>query len=188
MSEFNHPTPVDRQSISVKLHVWLHAFALTIIIMLSSLKTPFDGVVALLFTFLIFRLTLIDSLAGWLPREWTWGLLTAGLLIAAVKETLLTNGITAAGFLLAGFSIRALGSFFARREVLGLGDIWLTAALSAWFGFSMTLSVLLVALTGFILFYASHEERSVGGPLGPWLGYSALISMAVTISDPLLMW
>lgn len=187
MSEHDHPASVDVQSASVILHVWLHAIAVTVIIMVSSLNTPFDAVIALLFTLFIFRLTLIDSLAGWLPREWTWGLLAAGLLVAAVKGSLLTKGVTVAGFLLVGFFISALGGYFAGREVLGVGDIWLTAGLSAWFGVSMTLSVLLIALIGFILFYASPEERTVGGPLGPWLGYGALLAMAVTVGDPLLI-
>lgn len=188
MNAHGQPESVESMPASVKLHVWLHAVALTIIVMFSSVEKPFECAVGLLFTLYIFRLSLIDSLAGWLPREWTLALLAAGLSVAAVKGLLLINAGAAVGFLIAGFSLRVLGGYLARREVLGLGDIWLMAGLGAWFGFSLALSSLLLALTGFILWHSSHQQRSLGGPLGPWLGYSALISMAVTISDPLLMW
>jgi len=188
MNTHGQPESVGYMSPSIKLHVWLHAVALTIIVMLSSVEKLFECAVGLLFTLYIFRLNLIDSLAGWLPREWTWALLAAGLSVAAAKGLFLINAGAAVGFLIAGFSIRILGGYLARREVLGLGDIWLMAGLGAWFGFSLALSSLLLALTGFILWYSSHHQRSLGGPLGPWLGYSALFSMAVTISDPFLMW
>ncbi|MNZ95721.1 hypothetical protein D3C78_1148860 [compost metagenome] len=87
-----------------------------------------------------------------------------------------------------GWLIRGLGGRLARREVLGLGDVWLAAGLSAWLGSPLTLFTLMVGLVGFILWHAGSREPSRGGPLGPWLGYGALLCMALNVSDPLLMW
>ncbi|AUH01895.1 prepilin peptidase [Prodigiosinella confusarubida] len=188
MTEYGHPASPDPEVQAVKQHIWLHAMALTVMVMLSSLSRPFELMTSGLFVLFIFRMSLIDTLTGWLPREFTWPFLIAGLCVAAEHHVLSSHAIMSLILLIAGLLVRKLGERFAHREVLGLGDVWLVAGLGAWFGSPLSLFSLMGGVMGFILWYAGSSTVSRGGPMGPWLGYSALLSMILSISDPILMW
>ncbi|MDR3430727.1 MAG: A24 family peptidase [Rouxiella aceris] len=188
MTEYGHHAPPETDALAIKQHIWLHAAAMCAIVMLSSLHKPFELMTSIFFVLFIFRMSLIDALTGWLPREFTWPFTAAGLCVAWAEQGLLPHAFTSLILLVLGWLIRQLGERCARREVLGLGDVWLTAGLGAWFGLPLTLFSLMGGLVGFVLWYAGSREASRGGPLGPWLGYSALLCMAFNVSEPLLMW
>lgn len=188
MTEYRHLSSPEVDGQIIKRHIWLHAAALCGIVMFSSLNKPFDLMTSAMFVLFIFRMSLIDALTGWLPREFTWPFVVGGLCVAWANQVLLTHAISSLSLLSIGWCIRMLGERLARREVLGLGDVWMAAGLGAWLGLPLTLFSLMGGLIGFILWYAGGQETSRGGPLGPWLGYSALLSVALTVSDPLLMW
>lgn len=185
MADYGHPASSAPKVTAVKRHIWLHAAALSVMLMLSSLSRPYTLMTAGLFVLFVFRMSLIDALTGWLPREFTWPFLLAGLCVAAGYHDLLSHAIASLSLLSFGLLVRKLGEHFAQREVLGLGDVWLAAGLGAWFGAPVSLFSLMGGLVGFTLWYAGSHE---GGPMGPWLGYSALLTMALNVSDPLLMW
>ncbi|NDL64281.1 prepilin peptidase [Acerihabitans arboris] len=188
MVVYGHPRPAEPGMATVKRHTWLHAGAMTVTVMLSSAVQPFELMSAVLFVILIFRMSLIDRLAGWLPKEFTVYFLLAGLLVAIGKGDLLHPAFTSLGILLAGVAIRVGSKYYTGREALGLGDVWLMTGLGAWLGFSLALFALSSGVVGFALWYAGAREMSHGGPLGPWLGYSALLAMSVSLSNPLLVW
>ncbi len=187
MVVYGHPQPAKSGMATVKRHSWLHAGAMTLIVMLSSTGRPFEWVSGALFVIFVFRMSLIDRLAGWLPKEFTGCFLLAGLLVAIGRGDLLHPALTSLGLLLTGLAVRTGGGFYADREVLGLGDVWLMVGLGAWLDFPLALFALLSGVVGFILWHAG-ERASLGGPLGPWLGYGALLAMSVSIANPLLVW
>ena len=187
MVVYGHPQPATLGMATVKRHSWLHAGAMTLIVMLSSIDQPFECLSGALFVLFIFRMSLIDRLAGWLPKEFTGCFLLAGLLVATGTGELLQHALTTLGLLLTGLAVRAGGGFYADREVLGLGDVWLMAGIGAWLGFPLTAFALLAGCSGFILWHAG-AHASLGGPLGPWLGYGALLAMMISLSHPLLVW
>lgn len=188
MKEYGHQASPETDAWAIKQHIWLHAAALCGIVMLSSLSKPFELMTSVLFVLFIFRMSLIDALTGWLPRDFTWPFTAAGLCVAWANQCLLPHAFTSLILLSLGWLIRMLGERVARREVLGLGDVWLAAGLGAWFGSPLTLFSLMGGLVGFILWHAGSRDASRGGPLGPWLGYGALFCMALNVSDPLFMW
>jgi len=190
MAEYGHHGLRMPDLATVKRQVWLHASALCVILMLSSLSKPFELITSGLFVLFIFRMSLIDTLTGWLPREFTWPFLAAGLCVATGKHVLISHATLSLILLGICWSLRRLGAYFAQREVFGMGDVWLVAGMGAWFGAPVSLLAVMGGLVGFILWYAGScsQEASRGGPLGPWLGYSALLAMVLNVSDPLLMW
>lgn len=188
MVAYGHPRPAAPGMATVKRHLWLHAGAMTVTLMLSSIGKPFELISGALFVIFVFRMSLIDRLAGWLPKEFTGCFLLAGLLVATGRGDLLLQALTSLGMLLAGVAIRIVGKHYTGREALGLGDVWLMAGLGAWLGFPLALFALLSGVVGFILWYTGTREMSHGGPLGPWLGYGALLAMSVSLSNPLLVW
>jgi prepilin signal peptidase PulO-like enzyme (type II secretory pathway) len=71
------------------------------------------------------------------------------------------------------------------RKTLGLGDVWIGSALGAWLGLLPALYAIALGAGGFTWLSFS---RSAGGPMGPWLGGSAMIAMIVLLFKPELMW
>jgi prepilin signal peptidase PulO-like enzyme (type II secretory pathway) len=188
MTEYGHQGSPEIDVRAIKQHIWLHAVALCGIVMLSSLSKPFELMTSVLFVLFIFRMSLIDALTGWLPRDFTWPFTAAGLCVAWGNHCLPAHAFTFLILFSLGWIIRVLGERFAKLEVLGLGDVWLAAGLGAWFGSPLTLFSLMVGLVGFIFWHTGSREVSRGGPMGPWLGYGALLCMAFNVSDPLFMW
>lgn len=141
---------------------------------------------ALLFCVFIFRLTLTDQLTGYLPREMTISFLMAGLLVAAVEGVLLRHTGAALTVWSCLMMWRRAGYHLTGLETLGLGDVWLGGALGAWLGLLPALYVTAVGAGGFFLWLML--SRRAGGPMGPWLGYSALGAMLIPLYQTDVMW
>lgn len=184
LGSYGHLELTQSDNDTIKRHTWLHALAMTVFVMVSPQAKLFDIATGLLFFCFIFRLSMTDCLTGWLPQELTWSLLLAGLLTAAGHDALPVQAVMAFSLLIIFLAIRHLGGHYAHREVLGLGDVWLITGLGAWLDLSFILPTLLAGFSGFVLWH----YRSRGGPLGPWLGYSALLSITASVCAPLLIW
>ncbi len=103
----------------------------------------------LVFVALLLALAFIDLATWLLPHALTWPLIGAGLLASALGLSAAPSFASsvlgaAAGF--AAFALVALvGRAIARREAMGLGDVWLLAGLGAWLGAPALLPVVLLA-------------------------------------------
>ncbi|MFV8797928.1 prepilin peptidase [Yersinia sp. LJYL362] len=185
----NHSLPAQKPQPATLLHYhWLHAAAMTVIAVAPFEGRVFNNITSILFIPFIYRLSLTDRLSGWLPQGFTWSCLTAGLLTAVGSGELLSTTMTVIVLLLLCGSVRLVSGHCAKRELLGLGDVWLTAALGAWLGWSLALFAIGVGLCGFVLWHLMSGDVKAGGPLGPWMGHAALLAMIVKVYDPLLIW
>lgn len=140
---------------------------------------------ALLFCVFVFRLTLIDQLTGYLPREMTLSFLVAGLLVAGAEGALLRHAGAALTIWICLMIWRLAGYRLTGQETLGMGDVWLGGALGAWLGLLPALYVTAAGAGGFFIWLML--SRRAGGPMGPWLGYSALGAMLILLYQP-VMW
>ncbi|WP_042819346.1 prepilin peptidase [Yersinia wautersii] len=185
----HHSLSAFKQQSATRLRYhWLHAVAMTVIAVAPFEGRVFSNMTSMLFVPFVYRLSLIDRLSGWLPQEFTWSFLAAGLLVAAGNDELLSHSMTAIALLLFCGSVRIVSGYYAQSEVLGLGDVWFATAIGAWLAWPLALLVLCVGLCGFILWHLMSGDVKTGGPLGPWLGHAALLAMIVKVYDPLLMW
>lgn len=141
---------------------------------------------ALLFCVFVFRLTLTDQLTGYLPREMTLSFLAAGLLVAGAEGTLLRHASAALIVWSCLMMWRCASYCLTGQETLGLGDVWLGGALGAWLGLLPALYVTAAGAGGFFLWLML--SRRTGGPMGPWLGYSALGAMLLPLYQTDVMW
>lgn len=141
---------------------------------------------ALLFCVFVFRLTLIDQLTGYLPREMTLSFLVAGLLVAGSEGELLRHAGAALTVWSCMMVWRLAGYRLTGQEALGMGDVWLGGALGAWLGLLPALYVTAAGASGFFIWLML--SRRAGGPMGPWLGYSALGAMLIPLYQLDVMW
>ncbi|EKN4036021.1 prepilin peptidase [Yersinia enterocolitica] len=177
-----------QQSATLLRYQWLHAAVMTVMAVAPFEGQIFSNMTSVLFVPFIYRLSLTDRLSGWLPQEFTWSCLAAGLFTALGNGEFLSQCMTAIALLLLCGSVRIISGHYTKRELLGLGDVWFTAALGAWLGWPLALLAIGVGLCGFILWHLMSGDVETGGPLGPWLGHAALLAMIVKVYDPLLMW
>ncbi len=75
--------------------------------------------------------------------------------------------------------IRVVGGWAYKREVMGMGDIYLTAMIGAFVGFPLVIaSVFIAALVGAILgviyVISTHQSRESPIPFGPFLGLGGI--------------
>ncbi len=139
---------------------------------------------ALVFTWALLALTLIDLETQLLPDVITLPLLWLGLLVNL-------NGLfvplsqavigAAAGYLSLWFVYHAF-RLLTGKEGMGYGDFKLLAALGAWFGWQLLpLTILLSSLVGAVvgigLMALKRHEREVPIPFGPYLAAAGWISL-----------
>lgn len=141
---------------------------------------------AMLFCVFIFRLSLVDQLTGLLPREMTVSCLTGGLLFAAGIDVFPAHLAAATIIWCVLFAWRTATHWLHDEEMLGLGDVWTGSALGAWLGLMPALYAIALGAGGFYIWLSC--SRSSGGPMGPWLGGSAMLAMVVLLFKPELMW
>lgn len=167
--------------------VVLHSFLLTLIFLSDRGYTTLGSAAFCLF---IFRLSLTDLISGFLPREWTVACLVAGLLYALGQGELPGHVFSALFFWLLFAGVRQTVLLTKGVETLGLGDAWLAAAVMAWLGWDSGLVALGAGMACFVAWHLLPDpERPVkGGPLGPWLGYSALLITLFSLWQPAVVW
>ena len=139
---------------------------------------------ALIFTWAMITLAMIDLDTQLLPDDITLPLLWLGLLINLTGgftdiRSAIIGAVTGYLFLWLIFWIFKLAT---GKEGMGYGDFKLLAAIGAWFGWSMLpLVILFSSLTGAIIgvgiIAVSKEKRNAPIPFGPFLALGALVAL-----------
>jgi leader peptidase (prepilin peptidase)/N-methyltransferase len=119
------------------------------------------------------RLAWIDFRTLRLPDIYTFPLIAAGLLLAAVQDSVSLSASVAGGMVAYGL-FWAIGYFYFTRfgsEGLGLGDAKLFAASGTWLGVMDLPYVLLVASVGGLVCAGLTGAAQIKGKVafGPWL-------------------
>jgi leader peptidase (prepilin peptidase)/N-methyltransferase len=142
------------------------------------------GLAALLFTWLLVSLTLIDYDTKTLPDDLNYPLLWIGLLInldggfVPLRDAV----IGAAVGYLALWAVYWLFKLVTGKEGMGYGDFLLLAALGAWFGWQLLpliiiLSSIVGAVVGIFLIVSGRMARGESIPFGPYLAGAGMIAL-----------
>ncbi len=75
--------------------------------------------------------------------------------------------------------IRVIGGWAYKKEVMGMGDVYLTAMIGAFVGFpliiaSVFIGALVGAILGVIYVVSTHQSRESPIPFGPFLGFGGI--------------
>ena len=166
--------------------------------------TP-EAVAALVFTWTLIALAVIDIDHQLLPDSMTLPLLWLGLLLSLWHDTAVGTVLfqtpreaiigAAAGYL-SLWSVYHLFRLATGKEGMGYGDFKLLAALGAWLGWQMLPLIILLsaavgAVVGIALMVFTRRGRDVPIPFGPYLaaaGWIALMYGREIIDAYLGMW
>jgi len=137
---------------------------------------------ALLLTWSLISLTMIDAKKQLLPDNITFPLLWIGLLVNAFDVfTDLQSAVfgAAAGYMVLWTVYQAF-KLFTGKEGMGFGDFKLLAALGAWTGVEMLGQIILIssfvgAVIGITMIVFKRHERNVPIPFGPYLAIAGWI-------------
>ena len=142
------------------------------------------GLAALVFTYLLISMTLIDVDHKELPDDLTYPLLWLGLLInldgnfVPLREAVLG---AVAGYLALWVVARAYE--LVRGQIgMGEGDFKLLAALGAWFGWKMLLTIIVLssfvgAAVGLTMIAIGKTKKGQHIPFGPYLAGAGMIAL-----------
>lgn len=151
---------------------------LTVIILGSGL----NAVLALIFTWSLIALTLIDLDEQLLPDNITLPLLWLGLLINTqnIYTSAVSSIIGAASGYLILWSIYWGFRILTDKEGMGYGDFKLLAALGAWLGWqTLPLIILFSALLGALagIGYMVVRRKNLAFPFGPYLAVAGWVTL-----------
>lgn len=141
-------------------------------------------VAALLFTWVLIALTLIDLKKLLLPDTITLPLIWSGILLAFFEVfTNLNDSVIGAiaGYLIL-WSIYHLFKLLTKKEGMGFGDFKLLAALGAWLGYSYLPQIILVSsivgsIIGISMMLIGKTKQQQPIPFGPYLAIAGWIAM-----------
>ncbi|ACE85364.1 prepilin peptidase [Cellvibrio japonicus] len=141
------------------------------------------GLAALVLTWALIALTMIDLDTYLLPDDITLPLLWLGLIVNSFG--LFTDLASAFWGAVAGYltlwSVYQLFKLLTGKEGMGYGDFKLLAALGAWMGWQMLpqiilLSSLVGAVIGITLIIVRGRDRNIPIPFGPYLAIAGWIA------------
>ena len=141
-------------------------------------------VAALLFTWVLIALTLIDLEKQLLPDNMTLPLLWLGILLSlfGVFTDLKSSVIGAmAGYLIL-WSVYQLFKLLTKKEGMGFGDFKLLGALGAWAGYSYLPQIILVSsivgsVAGITMLIIGRAKQQQPIPFGPYLAVAGWIAL-----------
>ncbi len=141
-------------------------------------------VVALLFTWTLIALTLIDIKKQLLPDNITLPLLWAGILLSFFNIfTDLSSSVIGAiaGYMIL-WSIYQLFKLLTGKEGMGFGDFKLLAALGAWVGFDYLPQIILVSsvvgsIIGISMLIIGRTKKQQPIPFGPYLAVAGWVAL-----------
>jgi leader peptidase (prepilin peptidase)/N-methyltransferase len=142
------------------------------------------GGLALVFTWALIALTVIDLREQLLPDvitlPWLW--LGIGIALLPVFADLQSSVIGAMAGYLSLWLIFHLFRLLTGKEGMGYGDFKLLAMLGAWLGWQSLPAIILVssvvgAMVGIALILARRQERGVPIPFGPFLAAAGWINL-----------
>ncbi len=139
---------------------------------------------ALVFTWVLIALTLIDLKKQLLPDNMTLPLLWTGIFLSffGLFTDLKSSIIGAmAGYLIL-WSVYHLFKLLTKKEGMGFGDFKLLAALGAWMGFSYLPQIILVssvvgAIAGISMLLMGKTKQQQPIPFGPYLAAAGWIAL-----------
>ena len=139
---------------------------------------------ALLFTWVLIALTLIDIKKQLLPDDITLPLLWSGILLSFFNIfTDLTSSVIGAmaGYMIL-WSIYQLFKLLTKKEGMGFGDFKLLAALGAWVGFDYLPQIILISsvvgsIIGISMLVIGRTKQQQPIPFGPYLAVAGWIAL-----------
>lgn len=141
-------------------------------------------VAALIFTWALIALSLIDFDHKLLPDSITLPLLWLGLLLGleTVFTDLHSSIIGAAAGYLSLWSVYQLFRLVTGKEGMGFGDFKLLAAIGAWLGWqalpvTILLSSLVGAVVGITLILTRGRDRNIPIPFGPYIAAAGWLAL-----------
>lgn len=154
------------------------------VIVIWQFGLGWQGLFALLFTWTLIALTVIDFDHQLLPDSLTLPLLWLGLLLSLSTVYVDAHASiigAAVGYLLL-WSVYWLFKLVTGKEGMGYGDFKLLAALGAWMGWQsipviVLLSSLVGAVVGISLILFRGRDRQLPIPFGPYLAAAGWIAM-----------
>ncbi len=142
-----------------------------------------NGLAALVFTWSLIALTMIDFDTYLLPDDITLPLLWLGLIVNSFNTfTDLSSSLwgAIAGYL-SLWSVYKLFKLLTGKEGMGYGDFKLLAALGAWMGWQMLTQIILLssfvgAVIGISLIAIRGRDKNIPIPFGPYLAIAGWIA------------
>lgn len=173
-----------REPISVRYPLIEAATAVLSVLVAVRFGATWPGLLALVFTWALIALTMIDFDHQLLPDDITLPLLWIGLLANSFGTLVpLKDAVwgAALGYLLL-WGVYWLFKLITGKEGMGYGDFKLLAALGAWLGWQalpvvIILSSLVGAVVGIVLIVALGRDRNVPIPFGPYLAAAGWITL-----------
>lgn len=186
-----------QQTISLRYPLVELLTALLSITVILQLGSGLVGISALLLTWALIALALIDFDTQLLPDDITLPLLWGGLLINlfALHSNLSDAVIGAMAGYLSLWSIYWLFKLLTGKEGMGYGDFKLLAAFGAWLGWHalpmiILLSSLVGSLIGIGLILFKGRDSQIPVPFGPYLAIAGWITLvagdSIRASIPML--
>jgi leader peptidase (prepilin peptidase) / N-methyltransferase len=150
-----------------------------------------EAFAALVFTWLLIALTMIDFDTQYLPDQLTYPLLWLGLLVSlsgpvwaddAAPLTPRDSIIGAAAGYLSLWSVYWLFKLVTGKEGMGYGDFKLFAALGAWLGWGMLLPIIIFAsgvgaLFGVVILIRQRKGKDTQIAFGPFLAIAGWLAL-----------
>ena len=174
-----------KSPISVRYPIIELATAMFSVLDIYAFGATATGLAALVFTWCLIALTMIDVDTQLLPDSITLPLLWLGLIANALGLfTSLESAVFGAiGGYLSLFSVYWLFKLLTGKEGMGFGDFKLLAALGAWLGWQMLLQIIILsalsgAVIGISMMLLRGRDKNIPIPFGPYLaiaGWLALI-------------
>jgi leader peptidase (prepilin peptidase)/N-methyltransferase len=147
--------------------------------------------VALVFTWFLIALTMIDFDTQFLPDQITYPLLWSGLLVSLMQPSWASGApsvlpadsiIGAAAGYLSLWSVYWMFKLLTGKDGMGYGDFKLFAALGAWLGWKMLLPIILFAsavgaLFGVVIMIRQRRGKDTQIAFGPFLAIAGWLAM-----------
>jgi leader peptidase (prepilin peptidase)/N-methyltransferase len=172
------------QKISIEYPLVEAATAVLSLLVAQHFGVSWQALLALVLTWTLVALTMIDFHKQLLPDNLTLPLLWLGIICAmfGLFTDLQSSVIGAIAGYLALWSVYQLFKLLTGKEGMGFGDFKLLAALGAWMGWKMLpLIVILSSFVGAVIgiamiVFARHDKR-VPIPFGPYLAIAGWIAL-----------
>ena len=173
-----------KSPISLRYPLVEMATALLSLICIIHFGATYAGLAALVLTWMLIALTLIDADTQLLPDNMTLPLVWLGLILNSQEIfTTLESALWGAVFgYLSLWSVYQLFKLTTGKEGMGYGDFKLWAALGAWFGWQVLpiiilLSSLVGAIIGIGMILLRGKDKNIPIPFGPYLAIAGWITL-----------
>lgn len=170
--------------ISIRYPIVELVTALMTLVLASQYNASWALLGAMLFTWSLITLTMIDIDHQLLPDDITLPLLWLGLAFSLLEATVSLQDAVLGAMLgyLSLWSVYWLFKLLTGKEGMGYGDFKLLAALGAWLGWQavpliILLSSLVGAVCGIGIMLATRRGKDVPIPFGPYLAMAGWITL-----------